>query len=157
MEAQLTQKLLSLGLKDEKDVTRNSLGDCLFLCFARFVQSCDTHSREVTKEDDGSVKIALSTHSTRQVEDRTVVDITTIAGLRQLAADSARAMLSTETPSPVADRLKQHMLHRFRSSYLRERDEEVLGEAAIADGGSEAEKLTAWYSLMETTGVLRRC
>jgi hypothetical protein len=66
-------------------------------------------------------------------------------------------MLSTETPSPVAGLLKQHMLHRFRSSYLRDRDAELLGEAAVADGASEADKLTAWYSLMETTGVIQPC
>jgi hypothetical protein len=49
------------------------------------------------------------------------------------------------------------MLNRFRSSYLLDRDAELLGEAAVADGTSEADKLTAWYSLMETTGVIQPC
>jgi hypothetical protein len=152
MEAQLTNRLLTLSLKDEPEVTRNRLGDCLFLCFVQAVKTQTSAPRNLLVEGD-TATLSWPTHASRPVAERERVDVSNALGMRQLAADSARAMLSEETPNAQAPLLKRHIMHRFRSAYMRERDHEVLGDDGITDDATDAEKIEAWCKLMSLTGV----
>ena len=123
MEAQLTDKLLKINLKEEKDVSRNTLGDCLFMCFAHAVKSFSQHVRAATMDKvTKKVTCPLPTHAKKPVHQKTIVDVTTVAGLRLLAADSARAMESTSTPSANAALLRRHILFRSQSASMLARD-----------------------------------
>jgi hypothetical protein len=152
MDVQVTNRLLALGYKDDPAVTRNRLGDCLFLCF---VQSCrDATSRKFTVHDDGKYMITYPTHATMNIADREELEISTVTGMRLLAADGAEAMLSEETPNAQAPLLKRHILHRFRSKYMLERDREAMGGELLPDDASDADKVDYWKRLMRCNGKL---
>jgi hypothetical protein len=152
MDVQVTNRLLALGYKDEQEITRNRLGDCLFLCF---LQSCrDATSRKFTVDDDGKYLITYPTHATKDILDREELDISTAVGMRLLAADGAEAMLSNDTPNAQAPLLKRHILHRFRSKFMRDRDCEALGGDILPDDASDGDKINYWKRLMRGNGKL---
>lgn len=154
MDVQVSNRLLALGYKDQPDVTRNKLGDCLFLCFLQACRDAELRSRKFTVTEDGKFTISYPTHATKPVADRESVDISTAIGMRLLAADGAEAMLSDDTPNAQASLLKRHILHRFRSKYMRDRDREAVRGAPLADDASDDDKVKYWMHLMRCNGKL---
>jgi hypothetical protein len=151
MDVQLTDRLLNLNYKDEPDVTRNSLHECLFQCFVHCVKTWESRPKHVENIGE-SVLLHYPTHATRPLNEREKVDVSTPTGMRLLAADKAESMLDPSTPHPSTASLQKHIKHRFRSAYMRERDSEVLGEAALPDDAPDDDKFDAWCKLMRTTG-----
>jgi hypothetical protein len=152
MDVQLTDRLLNLNYKDEPDVTRNSQHECLFLCFVQYVKTWESRPKHVENVEE-SVLLHYPSHSTRPLNEREKLDVGTSTGMRLLAADKGESMLDPATPHPYTALLKKHIMHRFRSAYMRDRDAEVLGEAVLPDDAPEADKLDAWCKLMRTTGT----
>lgn len=153
MESQLKNRLLNLNLRDEPDVTRNSVGECLFLCFAQFLKQHNSLARAVTREGD-ALYVVRPSQQGHVVAERERLDVSSVAGLRLLAADTTRAILTDITPTCQAPLLRKHILHRFRSAFMRDRDAQVDGFEPPPDDASEPDKVRAWCKLMETAGVL---
>jgi hypothetical protein len=78
MEAQLTDRLLNLSLKDEPEVTRNREGDCLYLCFVQSVKTQSATARNVEKI--GTTVLVQKPHQTltRALGDRDKLDVSTV-------------------------------------------------------------------------------
>jgi hypothetical protein len=152
MEAALTDKLLELSLKDDPDVTRDTVSDCLFLCFVHNVKEIARNGqlpKQVTKDGD-KIMAPLPTQWRPIGNLREKVDVSTATGMRLLGADAAKDMLKDHPRSAL---LKRHILHRFRSACLRERDAEVLGDDVLPDDATEADKLETWRKLMIIQGT----
>jgi hypothetical protein len=155
MEAALTDKLLELSMKDEPDVTRDSVADCLFLCFVHNMKQIVRNgqvAKHVTVDGD-KIMVPLPTQWRPVANVREKVDVSTSTGMRLLAADAAKDMLHCH---PRTALLKRHMLHRFRSASLRERDAEVLGDDVLPDDAAEVDKLETWRKLMISQGTRLR-
>jgi hypothetical protein len=155
MEAQLTDRLLNLSMKDEPEVTRNRAGECLFLCFVQSVNTQSATARNVEKNGTAILVQKPSQTLARAVGDRDKLDVSTTLGMRLLAADLAECMLDPATPHSQTAMLKRHILHRFRSSYIRQRDAEVLGDDVLPDNASDKDKFEAWCKLMRTSGTVQ--
>jgi hypothetical protein len=153
MGAQLTNRLLALGFKDEPSITRNRLNDCLFLCFVEFCKTTEAKHRKFSVTNDGQYLATYATHSNRPIIQREQVDISTAAGMRLLAADAATYILSEDTPNAQAPLLKRHILHRFRSAYMRKVDSELLNGEELPDDASDGDKIEYWKKLMTLNGA----
>jgi hypothetical protein len=156
MEAYLTEKLLELQLRDDPSVTRNQLGDCLFLCFVHFLKGIQSLAKSVQKEGE-KLLVFKPTHTmgaaARPVRDRARIDVSTAQGMRLLAADMAESMLNPLSPHPHTESLKKHIRHRFRSATIRARDAEVLGEDVLSDDATDEAKFESWCKLMRNSGA----
>jgi hypothetical protein len=142
MEALLTDKLKAAGLKEVDEVSRNSRGDCMFLCFLKGMQAYKqrgvNHARSVSQPNNTSqILVPLPTHRALPIADRRSVDTSIVTGMRQLVVDGATAMLSIDTPEKLRTDLRKHILHRFKSTVMRARDAEVEGYEPPADDSKE--------------------
>lgn len=153
MESQLTTKLLALQLKDEPEVTRNSLSDCLFQCFAQSVKLQSEDPRNFETVGDTKLVPYFSHTLTKEPAEREKVDVSTPTGIRLLVADAAKCWLDPETPHARTEELKKHILHRYRSANMRARDAEVLGDDVLPDDAPENDKFEQWCRIMQSTGV----
>lgn len=154
MDVQLTNRLYSLGLKDDPSVTRNTRGDCLFLCFVHHCKGVDASKRKFTVSEDGKYMATYPTELTKFPHEREQVDISTTTGMRLLAADAATWMLNNDAPHPHAALLRRHIMHRFRSSCLRTLDSEALNGDVLPDNASDDDKLEHWKKLMRCNGEI---
>jgi hypothetical protein len=157
MEALFTDKLKLAGFREVDEVSRNSRGDCMFLCFLKAIRAYRdrgvNHARGISQPTPQSpISVPLPTHRLLPIADRKSVDISTAFGMRQLVVDAATAMLSTDTPEKLRTDLRMHILHRFKSQVMRSRDAEVEGYEPPADV-SEEDKINAWKQLMQTQGA----
>jgi hypothetical protein len=157
MDVQLTNRLLALGYKDEPSITRNRTNDCLFLCFVEFCKNTEAKHRKFTVTNDGQYLAFYPTHSNRPILHREQVDISTATGMRLLAADAATYVLSEDTPNAQAPLLKRHILHRFRSAYMRNVDSEMLNGEQLPDDASDGDKIEYWKKLMMLNGASSVC
>jgi hypothetical protein len=158
MESLLTEKLKVAGFREVDVVTRNSCGDCMFLCFLHamkaYIERGVNHARGILyTEPYPSIEVPLPTHRTRPIADREFVDVSTVAGLRRLVVDATTAILSDDTPEKQRTTLLKHILHRFKSSVMRSRDAEVQGYEPPADHASENDLVAAWKGLMQSQGM----
>jgi hypothetical protein len=157
MDVQLTNRLLALGYKDEPSVTRNMTNDCLFLCFVEFCKNTEGKCSKFTVTDEGQYLIWYPTHVNKPIVEREQLDISTATGMRLLAADACTYMLSDDTPNAQAQLLKRHILHRFRSAYMRQLDSEALNGEHLPDDASDADKFDHWKKLMRMNGASSMC
>lgn len=156
MDTVLTSALLAVGLKDDHDITRNFPGDCLFLCFVQAVRKAEregglpknvgvtwTHGKATVKDPEQPSD-----------EDDVFIDITSVKGLRQIAASHGEMMCKNHVR---ADLLQRYINNRFSSATVRQEDAKVEDYEPPADDAPDSEYLQAWGKLMMYGGVLCVC
>lgn len=158
MEGILDTRLLEIGLLAREAVTKDSLHDCLFVCFQYAVANAAALPKDIKKlpgQAGEETKYNIYWRWARP-EGKTY-DVGTIVGLRQLCSDAAEQLTDIDNLYQAhgdAERLIKHIKYRFTHPSSAENDACIPG-TALPEEPTDAEYVRRWQEVIASTGAVR--